>query len=164
MFKKAFIGNNYYMKKLFYLPFLLVYFCLIFSNEYCFLDSLKGLDLAEYKAFYGDEYELSNFDNCLLSGNVKIYSLYGDNIGQNKLEKRALCEQVSMQKDDIKNYIKVNSLSFIKREKIDDLTIEYYYCKKLFKKSYCFGSVYNIVIATSDKKAIIGYPCIMGSL
>ena len=77
MFKIEIFANNFCMKKLFYFSFLIIFVCLCFYNNYSFIDTLKSLDLAEYKVFLDSDKECENFDNCILSGNVKIYTFLG---------------------------------------------------------------------------------------
>ena len=152
------------MKKMLYLPFLITYICLCFCNEYSFLNTLKSLDLAEYKIFCDAGAKIENYDTSLLSGNTKIYSFYHENMFKNRYEKDAFCEQVVLIKNDVENYVKNNNLLHVKSESIGDIKIEYYYNRKLRKKVNCSGSFYNVVVAQIYEKTIIGYPAIMGSL
>ncbi len=105
-----------------------------------------------------------NFDDCLLSGDVKIYTFLGQNIDKNLPVKNALCEQVVLPQNSLDNYIKNNNFDYIKSEEINEIIIDYYYSKKLPKKVCGFGSFYNIVVAKNRDKIIVGYPTIMGSI
>lgn len=155
---------NKCMKKLIYLPIVFMIFCLCIWNNFCFLDTLKSLDLAGYSIFCEGDISLKNYDSCVLSGGVKIYSFSGQNISSKIGQKNVLCEQVFLQKNERKNYIKNNHLKLIKSETFDDIKIDYYMCKKLPKYTCINNKKFNIVIAEKSDGVVIGYPAIMGSL
>lgn len=139
-------------------------FCLCMWNDFCFLDTLKSLDLAGYSVFCEGDISLENYDNCMLTGGVKIYSFSSQNIDKKIGQKKVLCEQVFLQKNERKNYIKNNDLKYVKSEDLEGIKIDYYMCKKLPKYTCVNNKKFNIVIAEKSDGVVIGYPAIMGSL
>ena len=116
-----------------------------------------------YNAFSGDELKkaverrISGEPLQYILGEWEFYSLPFI-VGKGVLIPRPETELLV---DLALKYIKENSLIKVKKETVENIEINYYYCNFLPKKTACREGFFNIVIAQNKEVFTIGYPAIM---
>lgn len=163
MFKNKNIVNNFGMKKIIYLFVFMFIFAVSMSYNFSFYDTLKPFDLGTYSLFCNNEKEGLLGAIKIKNGDLYTYTFNSiKDMGFLVFDEEILSQEFrTVDGEKVEKYIQENSLIKVKKETIENIEINYYYCNFLPKKTVFKEGCFNIVIAQNNEVYTIGYPAIM---